>query len=798
MPNPVNLDNVAAGIGGFKIFGARWYNHAGYSVSGAGDVNGDGFDDVLVGVPDRDVQYYGAAYVVFGKADSFRVALGDIAFRGSTDGFRIIGEVDEDEAGASVSGAGDVNGDGFDDVLIGAPDNSTDSDNEFWAGAAYVVFGKADGFGTVSLGDVAAGAGGFKIIGEAANYRAGSAASGVGDINGDGLDDLLVGAPGGSAAYVVFGRAGGGAVNLDDIAAGIGGFKIVGEADGDWAGASVSAAGDVNGDGFPDLLIGASQSQNDAGGENAGAAYVVFGKAAGFSTVDLGEVTAGVGGFKIISEAKGEWWLGHSVSGAGDVNGDGFADLLIGDPSDDAGGENAGAAYVVFGKAGDFATVDLKEVATGAGGFKIIGEAADDRAGRSISGVGDVNGDGFADLLIGAEHNDAGGDDAGAAYLVFGRAAADGAVNLDDIAAGVGGFKIIGEAGSSIDPFKFSDRAGRAVSGAGDVNGDSFLDLLIGAPYAGVGHEGHGGESGAAYVVFGRGPVTHAGTGGNDRLTGTAKADVMAGDAGRDRLSGEAGHDVLDGGRGVDTLIGGQGKDQLFGGPAADWVSYAEDPGGVTVDLAAGSASDGWGDPDALAGIECVIGSQFADSFRGEGGNNVLRGLGGADYIYGDAGDNRLLGGSGNDTLQGGYGGGDELRGEAGDDELYGGVGDNYLYGGYGADALYGGPDTDHFVLTAVGESGTNAATRDVITGLEVGVDLIDLSRIDAVQGSEADDAFAFIGTKDFTAAGQVRFVTNAAKDQTIVGGDVDGDLAADFWIKLVGVHTLAAGDFLL
>jgi ELWxxDGT repeat protein len=275
-----------------------------------------------------------------------------------------------------------------------------------------------DPVSTILLSDIAAGQGGFKIIGEEAGDYAGRSLAAIGDLNGDGLTDLLVGADyngvtnNSGAAYVVYGKAGGETINLDAVAAGQGGFKIIGGA-GETAGTSVSGLGDVNGDGLNDLIVGALQ--DSTGGTFAGAAYVVFGKSVN-GTVDLRDVAAGQGGFKIIGEALYNG-VGNSASAAGDVNGDGLADLIVGAGSNSPGG----AAYVVFGKTGHEA-VNLDDIAAGRGGFKIIGEASGDNAGRSVSSAGDVNGDGLTDLLVGASGNDAAGRLSGASYLVFGKA----------------------------------------------------------------------------------------------------------------------------------------------------------------------------------------------------------------------------------------------------------------------------------------------------------------------------------------------------------------------------------------
>jgi hypothetical protein len=549
----IELSHIELGQGGFVINGVSADDWSGKSVSSAGDVNGDGLDDFIVGATrdDPNGPDSGASFVVFGKTDGGVVQLSDI--EAGQGGFVINGMSENDRSGGSVSGAGDVNGDGLADLIVGAPDVDTNGPN---AGASYVIFGKTGG-GVVELSDISAGQGGFVINGASAGDLAGGSVSSAGDVNGDGLDDLIVGAredapngAGSGAAFVVFGKSGGGVVQLSDIENGNGGFVINGVSAGDRAGGSVSSAGDVNGDGFADLIVGASR--DDPNGAGSGAAFVVFGKSTG-SVVELSTVEQGIGGF-VINGASQNDLAGFSVSGAGDVNGDGLDDLIVGAYYADPNGNYSGAAFVVFGKTGG-AVVELSAIAAGQGGFAINGVSAGDEAGYSVSVAGDINGDGLDDLIVGASGDDPNGATSGAAFVVFGKTDSS-VVELSDIEAGFGGFVINGVSAG--------DRAGDSVSGAGDVNGDGFDDLIVGA----FRDDPNGNSSGASFVVFGgnfTGAVTQIGSVGADNLTGTE------------------GNDVIFAGLGNDTLTGGGGDDRLSGGAGADQFVVTNTAGTVTI-----------------------------------------------------------------------------------------------------------------------------------------------------------------------------------------------------------------------
>ena len=404
------------GSGGFRIDGVDSEDEAGLSVSGAGDVNGDGLADLIVGAHGGDPSGDSAAgevYVVFGKSDGATIDLAGLGARG----FRIEGIDPNDRAGGSVSGAGDVNGDGLADLVVGA--RLAASGGDIGVGEAYVVFGRSSS-STVDLANL--GAGGFRIDGRSAFDAAGTGVAGAGDVNGDGLGDLIIGAPGSGpgeiltgTAFVVFGKTDSAPVSLASL--GAAGFRVDGIEPRDATGFSVSGAGDVNGDGLADVILGAP-GPNPGGILDEGASFVVFGKADS-SAVSL--ATLGAGGFRINGVEVGDL-TGRSVSGAGDVNGDGLADLIVGAPRRSRLAFAAGESYVVFGKSGN-STVDLANL--GADGFRMAGVDGFDGVGASVSGAGDVNGDGLADVIIGAPGMaPSGNPSAGSSYVVFGSASA--------------------------------------------------------------------------------------------------------------------------------------------------------------------------------------------------------------------------------------------------------------------------------------------------------------------------------------------------------------------------------------
>ncbi len=749
-------------------------------ISAIADLNADGRADLVIGAPGDDNKLPDAGRI-FVLMDQF--AGGSSIFVDDPGTRMIIDGVNAgDRTGAAVGAIGDLNGDARAEILVGAPGMANGA--LAGAGVGFVVWGSAVAAG-VDLGDPYTGGGsGYAIKGTVAGDAAGTTIMAIGDLNGDGKSEVLIGAPGSDAGgtnagavYVVWGKSSDSGVNLSSVAAGTGGFRITGADGGDAVGAVIGTVGDLNGDGRAEILIGAPE--HSTGGTHAGAIYVVFGKGTG-TEVNLTSVAAGTGGF-LITGADGDN-AGAAVAGLGDVNGDGKADILIGAPRSDS-------AYVVFGKSGT-ASVNLTDVQLGTGGFQIMAESPGDLEGLSLAGGADLNRDGMADIVIGAPHNSAGGSDAGAVYVVWGGGT--GTVDLGLVAQGIGGAKVVGTAGSI---------AGASVAIGPDANADGTPDLMIGAPglgesvytlfadanwqpdlniYGTAGDDVIGVGFGGAHVVGGTDDAI-LGLGGSDAIDGGAGNDTIEGNEGNDSLTGGIGNDTLDGGTGNDAMAGGVGDDTYVVDSLGDVVT--ELPGGDTdtvraqIDLAL---------PDEVEKLVLIGGARHG---TGNALDNTLTGTDFADRLDGAAGADTMIGGLGGDTY------------------VVDSVGDvvTELPGG-GSDTIETGIDltlpdqVEALVLTGAARHGTGNELANTLTGT-TGDDTLDgAGGADLMTGLQGDDIYIFDNAGDHVAeaAGGGHDTVRSAVDTTLDGEVEDLELtgAARHGIGNALANTITGTDF--
>ncbi len=453
LTGPAHADVVQVGnAAGVRFDGPSTGAQLGLAVDSAGDFDGDGYDDMVVGT--ITVPNPGAATIVFGGPALTSGTLG------STRTIQITGAVPNGQFGVGVAGVGDVNKDGLDDVLIGA--NMT--------GSAYLVLGDA----TPADIDLAKPAAGWVRFSGTVGDDTGYAVAGVGDVNQDGYPDMMVGAAGAAgqrgAAYLVFGRAAPTDVDLTAMTASQG-VALEGENPQDFAGGVVAGLGDVNGDGIPDIGVGAA---NAPSGAQKGRAYVVYGKA-GFTGLSLSALSA-TQGFRIDGTSSSN--TGSSLAGVGDLNKDGFDDFAVGSPG--------------YGSLGDTATILLGRrtsgdlyLPVGSGlGITLAGTDTSYGVGRALAGIGDFDTDGYPDALVATASISSTQD---LAALVRGGTSLTGGP-LADLPDGI------------ITPT--GEQFGVSVAGLGDLNGDGGADIAIGAP----GATRNGTMSGAVYVIYGKAP----------------------------------------------------------------------------------------------------------------------------------------------------------------------------------------------------------------------------------------------------------------------------------------------------
>jgi len=613
----------------------------GFSVATAGDVNGDGYSDVIVGAYRFDD----------GEIDEGRA----LVFHGSAVGLSpsAAWTVDSDQAGAelgvSVSTAGDVNGDGYSDVLIGAGKyDETEVDD----GRAFVYLGSVAGLAQNPV---------WMAESDQTGAQFGASVSTAGDVNGDGYSDVLIGAglydgyeydadvPDAGRAYAYLGSGLGPPPGASWMAQGNQAHAGVGY--------SVSSAGDVNGDGYSDVVVSAYAYDN--GHRDEGRVYVYHGSGDGLSPI-----------FAWTAESnQASAYFGYEVATAGDVNGDGYSDVIIGALKFDNGDFLAGRAYVYHGSptgllsvpawtaqpgtepeisvstAGDVNGDGYSDVIIGTPNESELGlasvylgsaaglsqspawtaqsEQIRARFGWSVATAGDVNGDGYSDVLVGASYFDNGAVDLnhGRAYAYYGSS-----TGLSTTAAW------------TTSPNEAQARFGASVASAGDVNGDGYSDVIVGAHYHHVGETNdHGG---GAYVYLGSaaGLSTSAAWSAEagQRFENYGFSVSAAGD-----VNGDGYSDVIVGASGSCVQSGEQvycldGRAYLYLGAASGLSAAAS----WTGESNAPEAGFGW----SVAAAGDVNGDGYSDIIVGEPWRGFNQGLEGRAFLFlGNSGSGGLI-----------------------------------------------------------------------------------------------------------------------------------------------------------
>jgi len=423
----------------WSVEGGRAFAEFGGSVATAGDVNGDGYAEVVVGAQNDGLYGEGSAYVYHGSPTGPET---------DPDTF-YWGQYEDQQLGFSVSDAGDINGDGFGDIIFGTPYLDSGDIDQGYAG---IALGSENGLTNPAS---------WFVVGDAKGDMLGFDVARAGDVDGDGYDDVAVSAPytndglepDHGAVHVYHGSPSGLSPTPD--------WTVLGDDTNDLFGYSLAPAGDVNGDGYGDLIIGAV---NYSDGQHAeGGAFVYHGSASGLpSSADW-----------IAESNQASAHLGTSVSTAGDVNGDGYSDVVVGAEDFDGVEARSGAAWVYLGSGTGLRPSPV---------WGVFGEHGGHSYGHSVSDAGDVNGDGLGDFIVGATRYANPEVEEGKVYVYQGHPS-----------------HISTNASWTFESDQPQAHLGASVSTAGDVNGDGYADIILGAD----GYDDSHTDEGRAWVFLG-------------------------------------------------------------------------------------------------------------------------------------------------------------------------------------------------------------------------------------------------------------------------------------------------------
>ncbi len=513
----------------------------GSSVAGAGDVNADGFGDVLVGAPFYDQGEFneGAAFVYLGSVNGVIPAP-----------TLLQGNQADAHLGASLASAGDVNGDNFSDIIVGAPHYDKSYPDQ---GLVRIYLGSANGVKTNTP---------ITLAGQQTQEEFGRSVACAGDVQGDGYADVLVAARMQGKNLLNEGIV----MLFSGIQTGIGkkplSVFISGQTNA-YLGQSLASAGDVNGDGFSDMLVGAHLY--DHGENNEGAIMVWHGGASGPDTAAASALHC----------IQPESQFGYAVSGAGDIDGDGYEDIIVGAPRYDNGQTDEGAAFLFKGTPHGISKTP---------GNTLEADQADAGFGTSVSTAGDINGDGYGDIIVGALHYDSGEDEEGAAFVYMGSSSGLNPIPLK-LESNVAGAWF-----------------GCAVSHAGDLDDDGFSEIMVGAMNYSNGQS----EEGAVFIFPGS-------PGGPDlarlRIIESDQEDARLGNAVSPAgdLNGDGRDDIVAGAYSVGdydagAIFIGYGKDNVLDSLTMDCIKSTEDQAHFGWDVSGAGDLNGDGFHDLIVG----------------------------------------------------------------------------------------------------------------------------------------------------------------------------------------------------